>query len=324
MTRSLLTVSLVVLLAQPAFADGASVYRWRDATGGLHFSNRADIAPESATPVDLPALSISRRGHPYEAAATASPPRRRATRSAAARASCAGDGRAPYLARAVVRGAAPRIARAGQEDSFTLLVDGEPVLYGRDTLMQHVAGVDHDDRRAVLGMAALAYPDGVPPCRGRPALERYAVSAGRRHRAPSLCDDYRRTFAEVGVAVSRDHGVAQSFRAIAASYAETAARGYVAENVGVDEPLIWRAGPRWPTRRVVERRALGSLRVEGGAVPSGRTLVEEPWGVALPPWLVDGHIAQTAALADETEAFVEELAIALEEIDLAAQRAGCW
>jgi hypothetical protein len=64
--------------------------------------------------------------------------------------------------------------------------------------------------------------------------------------------------------------------------------------------------------------------VEGGAVPSGRTLVEEPWGVALPPWLVDGHIAQTAALADETEAFVEELAIALEEIDLAAQRAGCW
>ena len=52
-------------------------------------------------------------------------------------------------------------------------------------------------------------------------------------------------------------------------------------------------------------------------IPPGR-------GVRLSPWLVEAHIAQLNELARETEEFVDELTIALEEIDRAARARGCW
>jgi len=59
-----------------------------------------------------------------------------------------------------------------------------------------------------------------------------------------------------------------------------------------------------------------------GHLNSRRTL--PPTVVVLPEWLPEAHAAQTAEIAAETEAFVDELTIALEEIDRAARAAGCW
>jgi hypothetical protein len=44
----------------------------------------------------------------------------------------------------------------------------------------------------------------------------------------------------------------------------------------------------------------------------------------LPPWLVETVAAQTAELAVEIDEFMEELTVAREEIDGAAQARGCW
>lgn len=67
------------------------------------------------------------------------------------------------------------------------------------------------------------------------------------------------------------------------------------------------------------------------AVPKRTGARHQRWVEMLPPtvvvqprWLVDAHAVQTAEIAAETEAFVDELTIALEEIDRAARAAGCW
>ncbi len=59
-----------------------------------------------------------------------------------------------------------------------------------------------------------------------------------------------------------------------------------------------------------------------GHLYSRRTV--PPTVVVLPEWLPEAHAAQTAEIAAETEAFVDELSVALEEIDRAARDAGCW
>jgi hypothetical protein len=320
---SSLTLALVahVVLADAALA--ADVYRWRDAGGGLHFSNRPEIAPPGSEVSELPVLGTSTRRR--RAVRVRGLPMPVSTRRADADAvvdECAASG-SPRVAHAMVRAVSPHL-RGSDRDNFTLLVDGEPVLYGRDTVLQQINGVDLGARSAVLSMAAVAYPEGASPCDGRPAFERYPVSTGRRGGRRSLCDDFRRAFAEVGVAANRDHGVARSFREIAIAYAVVAANDATIRSAGSDEPMVLRSGPPWPTRLVVDRRPSGSLRVRGGTLPPGHSLVERPMETTLPPWLVDGHAAQTAALADDTEAFVSELTIALEEIDAAAQAAGCW
>jgi hypothetical protein len=318
---SFLTLALVahVVLADAALA--ADVYRWRDAGGGLHFSNRPEIAPPGSEVTELPVLGTSVR--PRRAVrARGLPMPAPARRADAVVDECATSG-SPHVARAMVRAVSPHL-RGSDRDNFTLLVDGEPVLYGRDTVLQQINGVDVGARSAVLSMAAVAYPEGASPCDGRPAFERYPVSAGRGGGRRSLCDDFRRAFAEVGVAVNRDHGVARSFREIAVAYAVAAANDATIRSAGSDEPMVLRSGPPWPTRVVVDRRPTGSLRVRGGTLPPGHSLVERPMEATLPPWLVDGHAAQTAALAEDTDAFVSELTVALEEIDAAAQAAGCW
>ena len=46
--------------------------------------------------------------------------------------------------------------------------------------------------------------------------------------------------------------------------------------------------------------------------------------IPLDPWIVAAHASQTASLAAESDALVEELTVALEEIDRAARASGCW
>jgi len=100
--------------------------------------------------------------------------------------------------------------------------------------------------------------------------------------------------------VSRDQGVARSFREVADRFVDVAARDYTAAGRG------------------------------GGAIvmlPTfGDAIVVQPavQRVQLPPWVVEAHIAQTQELGAESADFVDELTVALEEIDSAARRAGCW
>ena len=44
-------LALFVLVALAPLARGEDVYRWKDANGTLHYSNRADVAPPDAEPV---------------------------------------------------------------------------------------------------------------------------------------------------------------------------------------------------------------------------------------------------------------------------------
>jgi hypothetical protein len=46
--------------------------------------------------------------------------------------------------------------------------------------------------------------------------------------------------------------------------------------------------------------------------------------VPLDPWIVAAHVSQTDSLATESDALVEQLTVALEEIDRAARASGCW
>lgn len=282
-------------------AGAAAIYRWRDVKGGLHFSNRVEATPAQATEVTLPPLRAYVptdvegfvTGLPVVTPGprVASPPvaERRPSRSARAQVPC-GVPDAGGVAAAV----ANRLG-ARQLDGLTLIVGGLPVAYSADSRID-VKGPDADDPAGAAEQAAIAYPEG-SRCPTRPPLARYAVASGHRSPARRLCDDYRRAFAQVGVAVSRDQGVAGTFREAAERFAEIAGRGYVA---GGRDALVPNAG------------ALRTLAY----VPEQR--------VPLPSWVVDAHIAQTNELGKESAGFVDELTVALEEIDSAARQAGCW
>jgi hypothetical protein len=46
--------------------------------------------------------------------------------------------------------------------------------------------------------------------------------------------------------------------------------------------------------------------------------------IPLDSWIVDAHVAQTARIASESDDLVDQLTVALEEIDRAARASGCW
>jgi len=101
-----------------------------------------------------------------------------------------------------------------------------------------------------------------------------------------LCTDYRRAFAEIDIAASRNDAVARTFEFAATRF--------------------------------------GSLRTDGETseiIPSRSPLVQ---GVRLPAWVVKATAASTAELATEINEFSEELAVARAEIDRAARAQGCW
>jgi hypothetical protein len=62
------------------------------------------------------------------------------------------------------------------------------------------------------------------------------------------------------------------------------------------------------------------------AVRQNAAVIESPGKsrINLPPWLIGVVAAQTGELADEIEEYMEELTVAREEIDNAAQARGCW
>lgn len=132
-----------------------------------------------------------------------------------------------------------------------------------------------------------------------PPLVRYPTT-GRVDRSRGLCDDYRRAFAQVGVATSRDAGIARSFADIARSFVRVQLEGNNAVASG------FRAA------------------VADGLFTSEANELAPFMTVPLDPWIVKAHASQTGRLATESDELVAQLTVALEEIDRAARAVGCW
>jgi hypothetical protein len=266
---SLLSLAIAAALVLVTLADAAgaaSIYSWRDSAGEVHYSNRPEVVPTFAREVELPTLPAS--VPVARAAFTAERPQSRARLFPAGE---CGPSDPTGVGEAIVS----RLARTRLTSDLTVFVAGVPVMYRPGTVATVQAKDVSYERSAPVEQASLAYPAG-SSCPKRPPLARYEVSPGSRAASRGLCDDYRRAFAEVGVAVSRDQRVARSFGAFAEDFSAIAARGYAARDVRI------------------------------------------------PPWVVEAHVAQTKEIGDETADLVEELTVALEEIDHAARARGCW
>ncbi len=264
-----LLLSIVIVTLGSDLATAASFYRWRDAAGGLHFSNRSDAVPKVAAAIEiapLPVLTVP----PAHARAVATAP----VVAPAQLVTACDVGDPDALASAV-----GTHLDANRHGDLTLLVGGMPIAHSRDAVVTLKGPDAVEDPTAPVEQGAIAYPAG-GVCPTRPPLSRYAIASGRRGASRGACDDFQRAFAEVGVAVSRDQGVARSFRTVAEHFVNVAAENY-------------RAG-------------------EGAG------------SVDVPPWIVEAHIAQTRELGEEAGDFVDELTVALEEIDGAARARGCW
>jgi hypothetical protein len=200
------------------------------------------------------------------------------------------------LAKAIAYG----VESAARDEGLTLVVGGVPIAASRDATVQTLLTPwDPDAPHAPLSQSAVAYPAG-SSCPSMPPLVRYSTTARRETRSRGLCDDYRRAFAQVGVATSRDVGIARSFRDIARDFVRVAHEGDVAVASGFRVEL-----------------AKGMFTSDARELAPYMT-------VPLDPWIVDAHVAQTARIATESDDLVEQLTIALEEIDRAARASGCW
>ena len=296
MTRLAIVVALAPLLMLPALAHSATgdVYRWRDANGVRHYSNRAARVPRHAATIALPRLgSIS---GPRVARRADTGRTVRAVRGAAPTVSPCGPADPSALVGAVVAS----VENESSDEGLTLVAAGVPVLASRDADVRTlVTPWDPDAPEAALSQSAIAYPGGTS-CPSTPPLVRYATAAGREGRARNVCDDYRRAFAQVGVAVNRDTGVAGSFRDIARDFVRVGETGNVAVASGF-------------------RAAVAS-----GMFTSDAATLAPYMSVPLDPWIVSAHASQSDTLADESAALVEELTVALEEVDHAARARGCW
>lgn len=255
--RSLTLTLMLSLMSSPvaAYAATDTFFHWQDARGVVHVSNRADRVPDGAASVEL-------ETHPAAAAEHNVPRPPASAPVLEERRGCP-----PPDTSGLVGAVLSRLVRTGRvRDVDTLLVAAEPVLIepGSDVLLSRRYGdqasyipstsdralsepvhfydggpyvVDELAKRTVATeQAAVAYPADAP-CPARPPLAQYPVASARA-RGRSVCDDYQRAFAQVGVAVSRDHGVARSFRDIAKEFATAATRRYLVgpENAGVQLP----------------------------------------------------------------------------------------
>jgi hypothetical protein len=294
LARALVIMAVASALGSTDPAGAAPVYRWTDAAGRLHFSNGVGDVPRHATVAAIAALdTISRPTAPKANGTPAPRLEGRVGRST----SCGFADAAPLAA--VV---AERVGRARLAE-LNLFVSDLPVSSSADTIVQlyrpHVPATLWSDVDA--GVPA-AYPGG-GGCPSRPPLTRAPVVSVRPGGKHELCDDYRRAFTEVGVAANRNGRNARPFREIAERFAAIAADGYETRGLGFEAVS--------PTRALT---ATG-----GAAVLAG---LDHPTAVA--PWIVDAHVAQMDELARESEELVDELTVALEEIDRAARAARCW
>jgi hypothetical protein len=288
-------LAFVALLPMTATSTHAqTIYRWRDATGGWHFSNQTERTPADATVVELPPIGS------IEVPEAAS--RKRTRRSGLRRddgvppAAPCGPADPTGLAIAVgttVRATTPHAP-------LTLLVGGVPLFTSPDADVDLLLTPwDPDAPHASLSQSAVAYPGGTS-CPDTPPLVRYPTSGSREFRSRGLCDDYRRAFAQVGVAANRDAGIGRSFREIARAFVEVRARGNVAVASGFQ------------------------TAVADGMFTSDALRLAPHMTVPLDPWIVAAHVSQTDDLASDSDALVEQLTVALEEIDRAARASGCW
>ncbi len=286
---SLLLATALTLAAAPASAQ--AIYRWRDANGGLHFSNQSKRAPTNATEVELPPLGTIEIPTPAK--------RMRAGRSRPANVPPAmpcGPADPTGLAESVMFG----LPSSAPVSSLTLLVGGLPVSTTPDASVQLlVTPWDPDAPQAHLSQSAIAYPLGAS-CPDAPPLVRYPTNARRETRSRGLCDDYRRAFAQVGVATSRDAGVARSFHDIARAFVRVRHEGNNAVASGF------------------------RVAVAEGMFTSDAAELAPFMTIPLDPWIVAAHTSQTESLATESDELVDQLTVALEEIDRAARAIGCW
>jgi Domain of unknown function (DUF4124) len=289
-TTLLLAASLTLASSVPGSAQ--TIYRWHDASGGLHFSNQSGRTPASATAVELPPLgsiqipASAKRTRRIGRAHTGTPPP----------AAPCGPADPAGLAEAIDLG----LPNAAPASSLTLLVGGLPVSTSRDASVQTlVTPWDPDEPQAHLSQSAIAYPVG-SSCPDFPPLVRYPTNTRRSAGSRGLCDDYRRAFAQVGVATSRDAGVARSFRDIAQSFVRIGLEGNDAVASGF------------------------RVAVDDGMFTSDAMQLAPHMTVPLDPWIVAAHVSQTESLATESDDLVEQLTVALEEIARAARASGCW
>lgn len=286
----LLAVSFAMM--SDAFASDQTIYRWRDVNGGLHFSNQSTRTPTGATAVQLPPLGS------IEIPARAKRVSRRGTRRGdvdALPASPCGPADPSDLAEAIDYGVADQRGDAG----LTLIVSGLPIAASPDAAVQTlITSWDPDALQAHLSQSAIAYPAG-SSCPDAPPFVRYATNQRREGNSRGLCDDYRRAFAQVGVAANRDAGIARSFREIAHDFVRVSREGNVAVASGF---------------RVIRNDLFTSDAMQ----------LAPHLSVPLDPWIVAAHAAQTDDLAEDSEVLVGQLTVALEEIDRAARATGCW
>lgn len=286
----LLTASL--FLASDTFASDETIYRWRDVNGGLHFSNQSTRTPSDASAVELPPLGSIEI--PIRA--------KRATRRGAGRhhvdspaATPCGPADPSGLAEAIDYG----VANEQRDEGLTLIVSGLTVAASPDADVRTlITSWDPDAPQAHLSQSAIAYPAGTS-CPDAPPFVRYPTNQRREGQSRGLCDDYRRAFAQVGVAANRDAGIARSFSEIAQDFVRVSEEG----NVAV---------------------ASGFRAVRTDLFTSDAMQLAPHLSVPLDAWIVAAHAAQTEDLAADSETLVQQLTVALEEIDRAARATGCW
>jgi Domain of unknown function (DUF4124) len=288
----LVALAASMILGSSAPTHAQSIYRWYDANGGLHFSNQSTRTPEHATAVELPPLGSIQ----IPASAARKRSRGSISRENVPPAAPCGPADPTGLATAVTGG----LAEETPDADLTLLVGGLPLATSPDaTVDVLITSWDPDAPQASLSQSAIAYPTG-SSCPSAPPLVRYPTNAGARGASRGLCDDYRRAFAQVGVATSRDAGIGRSFGDIARAFVQVADEGNNATASGF-------------------RAALAD-----GMFTSDATQLAPHMTIPLDPWIVAAHVSQTQNLAYESDQLVEQLTIALEEIDRAARASGCW
>ncbi len=285
----ILAITLGFVTASGAHAQ--AIYRWQDANGGWHFSNQPTRTPANASAVELPPLG-SIEVPPVKRTRA----RAQTHRQAVPPASPCGPANPTGLAESVRFG----LRSQRPEERLTLLVGGMPLAASDDATVQTlVTPWDPDAPQAHLSQSAVAFPIG-SSCPSSPPLVRYATNVRRDRASHGLCDDYRRAFAQVGVASSRDAGVARSFHEIARTFVAVEREGNDATASGF-------------------RAAL-----ENGMFRSDALELAPHMTIPLDPWIVRAHVSQTESLAGESDQLVQQLTVALEEIDRAARASGCW
>jgi len=286
-----LSFAVSLLLCSSVSAPAQTIYQWRDAKGGLHYSNESSRTPADASAVELPPLGTIQVPRAPKRART----RVKARHEAAPAPAPCGPANPLGLAEDVTLG----LAEQTPEADLTLLVGGVPVATDPDASVETlVTPWDPDAPQAHLSQSAIAYPTG-SSCPDTPPLVRYPTTARRNGGSHGLCEDYRRAFAQVGVATSRDAGIARSFREIARSFIRVSREGNNATASGF--------------REVADEMFTSDARE-----------LAKRMTIPLDPWIVAAHVSQTDSLASESDQLVDQLTVALEEIDRAARATGCW